>query len=118
MRNLKGQFIKISSGFKGKHHTKEANEKNRLAHLGKYDGSNNHFWKGGSANWWKKQVLRKDNYTCKICGMQDYQEGFLEADHIKQKALYQEIKWDINNGQTLCPNCHKRKTLKELKKHE
>lgn len=31
-----------------------------------------------------------------------------EADHIKPFAYFPELRLDVNNGQTLCKDCHKK----------
>lgn len=65
---------------------------------------------------WKKLVLFKDGFTCVKC---DNIEN-LEVHHIKEfskilednniksieKALRCEELWDVNNGTTLCVECH------------
>lgn len=67
---------------------------------------------------WRKEVFVRDNYICKLCG----EGGKLHADHIKpfsiildehnlrtlDEALSCEELWDINNGRTLCVECHKK----------
>jgi len=53
---------------------------------------------------WRKAVFERDNYTCQNCGQVG---GYLEADHIKPFALFLELRFDINNGRTLCRPCHK-----------
>jgi 5-methylcytosine-specific restriction endonuclease McrA len=55
---------------------------------------------------WRKVVFSRDKYTCVICG--DRKGGNLEADHIKDFALYPELRLNINNGRTLCKSCHKK----------
>ena len=79
-------------------------------------GINNSSWKGGitseyeklrkslEAKIWREAVFTRDNYTCIWCG--DNKGGNLEADHIKAWILYPELRLDINNGRTLCHNCH------------
>ncbi|MFA5071929.1 MAG: HNH endonuclease [Candidatus Pacearchaeota archaeon] len=53
---------------------------------------------------WRKKVFERDNYTCQKCGLQTY----IEAHHIKRWSLYPELRYDVNNGITLCKNpCHK-----------
>lgn len=80
---------------------------------------------------WIIEVFKKDNFTCQDCG--DNRGGNLEAHHLKSFAqIMQEFIneysqfspiedietllrlslsyksfWEINNGITLCKNCHK-----------
>lgn len=68
---------------------------------------------------WRKSILVRDKYTCLFC----YQiGGILEVDHIIpfsfiiKKFNIKNISdaekcsalWDINNGRTLCKECHKK----------
>lgn len=74
-------------------------------------------WKGGTSNErktdsgrkkhreWRVAVYERDNYTCQICGEKG---GRLNADHIKSWAKYPESRYDIDNGRTLCINCHQK----------
>jgi len=66
---------------------------------------------------WRSDVFTRDNFICQICGIRD---GKIVADHIKafslilsennvktlEQALACEELWNINNGRTLCQNCH------------
>jgi len=55
---------------------------------------------------WRKAVFERDNYICIICG---YDKGhILQADHIKPFAHFPELRFDVDNGRTLCKNCHKK----------
>lgn len=61
----------------------------------------------------KIRVKRRDNYTCQLCGLNEPE--IMEVDHIKPKSMFPEIKNDMDNLMTLCPNCHKRKTVMDRK---
>jgi len=76
-------------------------------------GESHPMWKGGSIKYVSKQALLRENYTCQVCGL--YEPEIVEVDHILPKCIYPELRLDINNLQVLCPNCHKRKTLKDVK---
>lgn len=66
---------------------------------------------------WRSDIFTRDRFTCTLC---DQWGGKLVADHIEsfRKIFYSENiqtleqalacsrLWDINNGRTLCKNCH------------
>jgi 5-methylcytosine-specific restriction endonuclease McrA len=55
---------------------------------------------------WKEAVFSRDDYTCQMCFQRG---GKLQADHIIPYCLCtEEQKWDLNNGRTLCENCHRK----------
>lgn len=63
----------------------------------------------GSAEYdtWRKAVKERDKNTCQMCGRRGWKAGSrLEVDHIKAFALHPESRFDINNGRTLCHECH------------
>jgi predicted restriction endonuclease len=60
--------------------------------------------KGLEFRTWRKAVYERDNYTCQFCG----KKGGLNADHIKPWSLFPKLRFDINNGRTLCIECHKK----------
>lgn len=105
-------------------------------------GEKHHNWKGGISKLshsirclsemknWKKQVFIRDNATCKICGRRRKAGDRVEiqADHIKPfcvimkenkistvtEALKCKELWSLQNGRTLCVECHrKRKTINQ-----
>lgn len=113
-------------------HTPEALEKRRKAIMGE-----NHWnWQGGKTSLirkirncfeyinWRKSVFVRDNYTCTWCGIKSGNGKAikLNADHIEQfsklitkfkissfeQAINSKELWDINNGRTLCLDCHKK----------
>lgn len=53
---------------------------------------------------WRRKVFERDGYACVECGA----TGYLEADHILSFAAYPALRFDINNGRTLCRACHMR----------
>ncbi len=61
-------------------------------------------------SYFKTRILLRDGYTCVKCGNKEE----LQVDHIKAIVNGGDM-WDENNLQTLCINCHKRKTKKDLK---
>ena len=57
---------------------------------------------------WRRAVLRRDNYTCQICGYRG-RKGLrreLHVDHILPFATHPELRTDLSNGRTLCVVCH------------
>jgi hypothetical protein len=81
-------------------------------------GNNAWNWKGGisrrkhcniRARQWRSNIFQRDNWTCQTCGARS-QEGkkiFLEAHHIKSWAEYPKLRYVMDNGITLCVECHK-----------
>ena len=63
---------------------------------------------------WRKNVLFRDNHKCVICGSCEY----LEAHHIIPVRNSEEQKFNVNNGITLCRECHKLVHLNELKRNQ
>ncbi|ANS49302.1 hypothetical protein BT246_39560 [Bacillus thuringiensis] len=53
---------------------------------------------------WRSAVFKRDGYTCQFCGEVG---GTLNAHHIMAYAEFHDLRTDINNGITLCEECHK-----------
>lgn len=124
------------SNMLGKKHSEKAKIAVGNANRGKrYLGKDNPNWRGGITplamkirncfkyRQWVSDVFTRDDFTCQKCGRRG---GWLEAHHIKKfskileenkiKTFEQAIKcvelWNINNGQTLCGDCHYEETYK------
>jgi hypothetical protein len=95
-----------------------------------FQGANNGMWKGGKTplsvlirqlreyREWRSDVYHRDRFACQHCG--NNQGGNLNPHHIKafsmimdkynikslEEARKCEELWDINNGVTLCIDCH------------
>lgn len=54
---------------------------------------------------WRKQVYKRDNHTCRWphCN----KKTKLNAHHIRTWAHYPGLRFDVNNGITLCKQHHK-----------
>ncbi len=55
---------------------------------------------------WRATVLRRDNYVCQMCNNRK-KRGSLQVHHIKRWANFPTIRYDPDNGITLCFLCHK-----------
>lgn len=84
---------------------------------GRFAKENHPLWKGGVTDEnrlargsvefkeWRKEVFERDTYTCQECGDT---KSYLHPHHIKEFAIYKELRYEVNNGLTLCKNCHLR----------
>ena len=64
----------------------------------------------------REKTLKRDDYTCAVCGVRHVElyghEHKLVADHIVPIAMGGD-QWDMDNLQTLCRTCDKKKTRKD-----
>lgn len=101
--------------------SKETRIKKSLGAKKRVENGTHNFWKGGICEQnkiirqsmeyklWRTAVFERDNYTCIWCGEKSKKGKSLEiqADHIKPFADYPELRFAIDNGRTLCRDCHK-----------
>ena len=52
---------------------------------------------------WRRAVFERDDWTCVWCGRRGV---VIHADHIKPFAYFPELRFAIDNGRTLCRECH------------
>lgn len=112
----------------GADYSDETREKMRVAKLGKpgnkklgkkcpaMQGEKHHHWRGGRSRGyktgyysieykqWRKSIFDRDGYKCQVCGEVG---GYLTAHHIKSFANHPELRFEMDNGVTLCEECHK-----------
>ena len=58
---------------------------------------------------WTRKVKKRDGDACRACG----ETIPLHAHHIKPRSTYPELALKLDNGITLCGNCHARLTGRE-----
>jgi hypothetical protein len=106
-------------------------EKEKLKRSTSQKGSKSYNWKGGKSilhqnirntfqyRQWRCDIFYRDGFTCQKCFKKG---GVLNSHHIKElnkiileyniksieEALNCEELWNINNGITLCKECHKK----------
>lgn len=125
-KNLRG----INNPFFGKHHTEE-NKRffSDMNKKGEWQNINRAIRSTNKMIQWKKDVFKRDNWTCQKCGARskrgnpvvlhahhitplaeliasytDIEEKFKEDDYV---VLHDEYFYDIDNGVTYCTDCHK-----------
>ena len=84
-------------------------------------GNRNHNWRGGYSksqhkgteyDAWRMEIYRRDGSKCRI-NNEDC-NGKMEAHHILSFTKYPELRYQINNGITLCHAHHPRKRAEEV----
>ena len=104
----------------GHHHTEETRRK--LSEIAKARGTKHNFYVDGDGDTrrkerqasrlqletrlWREAVFVRDDYTCQICGVRGSVK--LNADHSQPWKNHPELRFDVNNGRTLCVTCHRK----------
>jgi 5-methylcytosine-specific restriction endonuclease McrA len=98
----------------GKRHSEATRRKMRETHLKRVAEGKHNNYKGGITpinaairgsleyKLWRRAILERDKYTCIWCG----NTNNLQADHIKPFSLFPELRFALDNGRTLCKECH------------
>ena len=60
---------------------------------------------------WRKKVFKRDNWTCKL--KDSNCEGKIKAHHIRGWAKYPNLRYEVDNGITLCEFHHPLKRQEE-----
>ena len=60
---------------------------------------------------WRTSVFKRDHYTCQCCGRTNKKGNkfslYLVAHHLNNFKNYIDERYDVDNGITLCVDCHK-----------
>ncbi len=118
----KGKKLNYPIWNKGKRGLQKPSEETRKRMSESHKGKKSHFWRGGLTEnsfiirnsfeykLWRTAVFERDNYTCIWCGVKSGNGKTikLNADHIKPFCDYPELRFAIDNGRTLCENCHRK----------
>ena len=89
-------ILRSKVGNKNPNYNPNLTDEERLSY--RYQLGGNNFRK------WSKQIMERDNYTCQICNQHS---GKLNAHHLNGWNAFPEQRFDLDNGVTLCTDCHK-----------
>ncbi len=112
----------ISKGLKGQRHSKKTEFKYGETHWnwkGGVSSLNNKIRNSDKYKEWRLQIFNRDGFICQECRIKNKN---LAAHHIErfsiimnkynintlEQALSCDILWNLNNGITLCEDCHKK----------
>jgi len=115
----KEKMIKNHKGRTGKTNSEEHRKNISLSQKGKpklEEGGDKHWnWKGGITNenrcirsqieykLWRELIYERDDWTCQKCNKRGVE---LNPHHILNFSEYPKKRFNIDNGITLCRNCH------------
>jgi 5-methylcytosine-specific restriction endonuclease McrA len=112
-----GEFERYNSQFNGKHHKFCSVECKHKGDSIFFSGENAHCYNPNITQEqrdynrkypeyydWRNKVYERDNYVCQCCGYD--KGGNLNVHHFYNYAEHHELRLDIDNGITLCKQCH------------
>lgn len=111
----RSKYVKRGRGPRGQYNmTPEGSAAIAQSARERMTGANNPNWKGGitTQGWrqsskyrrWRNKVFKRDRYTCRKCG--DDAGSNLTAHHILSADEYPDLRYEVDNGLTLCEDCH------------
>jgi 5-methylcytosine-specific restriction endonuclease McrA len=58
---------------------------------------------------WRIEIFTRDQYTCRFCGLRSASgvEAYLHAHHVVPVSADKSKAFDLDNGLTLCVECHR-----------
>ena len=97
---------RISKALKGRIFSEEHKEAISKARIELFDriGRVVRLDRGWAFARWRKEVYKRDGYVCQVCGA----KGEIKAHHILSWKDYPELRFELENGITLCYDCHKK----------
>ena len=111
-KGVKGTHFSPNTEFKtGFKHSEETKEKFALR-----TGELASNWQGGKTleqamirtseqyKIWRHDVFSRDNFVCQMPGCPG--DRYLESHHVRTFSKFPELRFEVNNGITLCRQCH------------
>lgn len=92
-------------------------EERRRKHSKALKGDRHPNWQGGKTadsarvrrsletRLWREAVFQRDDFTCQECSARGV---YLHVHHIQSFAKHPELRFDVENGITLCKSCHEK----------
>ena len=116
LKNFDIERREKGGSLRGKTMSLASRAKISAARKGKYLGESNPNWKGNKvsdevrerrsyiAKKWRALILERDSNKCQKCA----NVKNLHVHHIKEFKDYPDLRWDVNNGITVCVSCHEK----------
>ena len=101
---------------KGIKMSEEVKNKISISRMGRFRGKDHPRWTGKTSedklerarSVLQMKVFIRDDFTCQDCGERG---KFLQVNHKKSWSKYPELRFDIDNCETLCMRCHYMRTF-------